>query len=106
MENKQLPEWLQKMIHAGDDSKGIRVYYVMAGLKVVCSDVAVKRVGNDLYFADGGWISAKDAFLTKAQARKASGIDTDNTLKKVRKLINELADGLLNADEILGKLEQ
>jgi hypothetical protein len=100
-DKKEIPEWMQKQICAGDDSKGIRVYYVMGGTKVVCSDVAVKRISNDLIFADGGWINAKDCYLTKRQAMRSANIDVNEAIEKAIESVGSLADQAAEIEERL-----
>jgi len=98
---KEIPEWAKKFIYAGDGRKGVRVYYVMQGLNLVCSDVAVRNDGTAVHFVDGGWCHAKDCYLTKRQAMRSAKIDVNEAIEKAIESVGSLAEQATEIEERL-----
>lgn len=95
---KEIPDWAKKLRHANKGKRGVRVYYLMIGLDIVCSDI-VKRVHrNTIEFLGGGWCHTKDCYLTAGQCRRGSGLWYKEAIEKAAATIGRASDALIEAD--------
>jgi 5-bromo-4-chloroindolyl phosphate hydrolysis protein len=90
---------LERHYHPGYRGPGMRIFFMMQGANpYVCSDIAMKRVGNRVILLDGNWLAAKDTYFTHGQCARAEGKWMRDKLEAAASTLGRASDALIEAD--------